>query len=61
MWHIWKSLLNHVHEVLAKRNELAELSEDDLAVVNTNWQIANRNKQFGANVIVKYCSENSLA
>jgi len=49
----WKSLLNHVHEVLASRNELAPLSQDDLDVINTNWAIAKRNKQVGALTMLK--------
>jgi len=49
----WKSLLNHVHEVLANRNELAPLSQDDLDVINTNWAIAKRNKQVGALTMLK--------
>jgi hypothetical protein len=42
-----------VHEVLANRNELAPLSQDDLDVINTDWAIAKRNKQVGATTMLK--------
>ena len=49
----WKALLNHVHEVLANRNELSSLSQDDLDVINTNWLIAKKNKRIGTTTMLK--------
>ena len=49
----WITLLNHVHEVLADRNELKSLSADDLNVIRDDWLIVKKNKQFGANAIIK--------
>jgi len=49
----WITLLNHVHEVLADRNELKSLSADDLNVIRDDWLIVKKNKLFGANAIIK--------
>ena len=49
----WKALLNHVHEVLANRNELAPLTADDIDVINTDWAIAKRGKKVGSTTMLK--------
>ena len=50
----WKALFDHVHKILTKENKIAALTADDLNLVSDTWGIAKRNKNFGANVILKY-------
>ena len=50
----FKALLDHTHEVLAKANNVDALTTDDLSVVNDDWLLVKRNRDFGTNAIIKY-------
>lgn len=50
----FKALLDHVHEVLAKADNVAPLSADELSIIHDDWILIKQNKNFGANAIVKF-------
>ena len=50
----FKALLDHTHNVLSKANNVEALTADDLSVVQDDWILIKKNKNFGANAIVKY-------